>query len=148
MIWLSNDHDCTPIYCQVLCSLLQIAFDIWVRFFVTSETCAWKFVFTIFCIPMWRELSRIPNLWETKNGENTCQRKTITRTRQYLCGSAICLRPRSCKDITIIREEYKVQPRRLQYFLSIYNTTTTPTLKNLNYKMWFHNGLTGSNRPQ
>ena len=43
---------CTPIYCQVLCSLLQIAFDIWVRFFVTSETYAWKFVFTIFCIPM------------------------------------------------------------------------------------------------
>ena len=31
-------------------------------------------------------------------------KKTITRTRQYLRGSAICLRPRSCKDFTIIRE--------------------------------------------
>ena len=49
-----------------------------------------------------------------KNRENTCQRKTITHTRQYLCGSTICLRPRSCRDFTIIREEYKV---RLQYFL-------------------------------
>ena len=34
--------------------------------------------------------------------------------------------PQSCRDITIIREEYRVQPQRLQYFLSIYNTTTTP----------------------
>ena len=36
-------------------------------------------------------------------------KKTITRTRQYLCSSAICLRPRSCRDFTIIREEYRVQ---------------------------------------
>ena len=34
-------------------------------------------------------------------------KKTITHTRQYLRGSAICLRPQSCKDFTIIREEYK-----------------------------------------
>ena len=54
------------------------------------------------------------------------KKKKITRTRHYLRGSAICLRPRSCRDITIIREEYKVQPQRLQYFLSIYNITTTP----------------------
>ena len=44
-----------------------------------------------------------------KSRENTRQRKTITRTRQYLRGSAIFLRPRSCKDFTIIREEYKVK---------------------------------------
>ena len=51
-----------------------------------------------------------------KNRENTRQRRTITRTRQYLCGSAICLRPQSCRDFTIIREEYRVQKLRLQYF--------------------------------
>ena len=32
-------------------------------------------------------------------------KKTITHTIQYLHGSAICLRPRSCKDFTIIREK-------------------------------------------
>ena len=47
------------------------------------------------------------------------KKKTITCTRQYLRGSAICLRPRSCRDFTIIREkkkkkEYKV---RLHFFL-------------------------------
>ena len=52
--------------------------------------------------------------------------KTITRIRQYLRGLTICLHPQSCSDITIIREEYRVQPQQLQYFLSIYNTTTTP----------------------
>ena len=58
-----------------------------------------------------RELNRIPNLWETKNREKTRKKKkkTITRTRQYLRDSAICLRPRSCRDFTIIREEYRVQ---------------------------------------
>ena len=61
-----------------------------------------------------------------KNRENTRQRKTITRIRQYLRGLAICLCPRSYRDITIIRKEYRVQPQQLQYFLSIYNTTTTP----------------------
>ena len=34
--------------------------------------------------------------------ENTCQRKTITRIRQYLRGSAICLRLWSCRDFTMI----------------------------------------------
>ena len=37
------------------------------------------------------------------------KKKTITRTRQYLRGSTICLRPRNCRDITIIKEEYRVQ---------------------------------------
>ena len=32
-------------------------------------------------------------------------KKTITRTRKYLRGSAICLCPRSCRDFTIIREK-------------------------------------------
>ena len=31
--------------------------------------------------------------------------KIITRTKQYLCGSVICLHPRSCKDFTIIKEK-------------------------------------------
>ena len=39
-----------------------------------------------------------------KNRENTRQRKTITRIRQYLHGSVIYLRSRSYRDITIIRE--------------------------------------------
>ena len=61
-----------------------------------------------------------------KNRENTRQRKTITRTRQYLRGSTICLCPRSCKDFTIIGEKYKV---RLQCFtLSLKMTTTMKTL--------------------
>ena len=43
-----------------------------------------------------------------KNRKNTCQRKTITHIRQYLRSSAICLRPRNCRDFTIIREKFKV----------------------------------------
>ena len=35
------------------------------------------------------------------NREKHTSKKTITRTRQYLCGSAICLHPRSCRDFTI-----------------------------------------------
>ena len=60
-----------------------------------------------------------------KNRENTCQerknKKTITRIRQYLRGSAICLRPQSCRDFTIIRKKYKV---RLQFFSFSRMTTT------------------------
>ena len=77
-----------------------------------------------------------------KNRENTRQRKTITRTRQYLCGSAICLRPRSCRDITIIREEYRVQLSTTIFSLYIKHGNNT-TLKNPNYKRRFHNGLNG-----
>ena len=75
-----------------------------------------------------------------KNRENTPQRKTITRTRQYLRGSAICLRPRSCMDITIIREEYIVAHSATIFSLYIKHGNNT-TLKNPNYKRWFHNGL-------
>ena len=73
-----------------------------------------------------RELNRISNLWETKNRENTRQRKkTITRTRQYLRGSAIFLRPRSCRDFTIIREEYIVQDAATIFPLSLKHGNTT-----------------------
>ena len=59
------------------------------------------------------------------------KKKTITRTRQYLRGSAICLRSWSCRDFTIVRKKYKV---RLQFFFSSLslslskNTATTQTL--------------------
>ena len=36
------------------------------------------------------------------------KKKKITHTKQYLRSSAICLRPRSCKDFTIIRENKNV----------------------------------------
>ena len=52
-----------------------------------------------------RELTRNSQTYEKQNRENTCQRKIITCTRQYLLDSAICLRPWSCKDFTIIREK-------------------------------------------
>ena len=92
---------------------------------------------------LWRELSRnIPNPWETKIEKNTRQRKTITRTRQYLCGSTICLHPQSCKDITIIMEEYKVQHSTTIFSLCIKQSNNT-TLKNPNYERRFHNGLNG-----
>ena len=32
-------------------------------------------------------------------------KKIITRTKQYLRGSAICLRPWNCRDFTIIKEK-------------------------------------------
>ena len=73
----------------------------------------------------WRELNQIPNLWETKNRENTRQRKTITHTRQYLRGSAICLRPQSCRDFTIIKEEYRVQDAATIFSLTLKHGNTT-----------------------
>ena len=48
---------------------------------------------------------KFPICEKQKNRENTRQRKIITCTRQYLCGSAICLRPRSYKNFTIIKEK-------------------------------------------
>ena len=50
-------------------------------------------------------------------------KKTITRTRQYLRGSAICLHPRSYRDFTIIRgkRKYKVQ-KATPVFLLILKT--------------------------
>ena len=40
--------------------------------------------------------------------------KIITRTRQYLCGLVICLRPQSCGNFTIIRE--KIRVRQYSFF--------------------------------
>ena len=75
--------------------------------------------------------------------ENTCQRKTITHTRQYLHGLAICLRSRSCRDFTIIKEEYRV---RLQLFLSTkHDNTSKSPIKN--HATLFKPGhQTGSNK--
>ena len=53
-----------------------------------------------------RELTQNSQLVRNKkNRENTRQRKTITRTKQYLRDSAIYLRPWSCRDFIIIREK-------------------------------------------
>ena len=54
-------------------------------------------------------LTEISTCEKQKNRENTCQKKTITCITQYLCGSAICLRPWSYRDFTIIREKYNMQ---------------------------------------
>ena len=86
-----------------------------------------------------------PNFQPVRNKKiekNTRKRKTITRTRQYLRGSAICLRLWSCRDITIIKEEYRVLISATIFSLCIKLGNNT-TLKNPNYKIRFHNGLNG-----
>ena len=45
--------------------------------------------------------------------------KIITRTKQYLRGSAICLHPRSCKDFTIIREKSTKCGNTVFFFFSL-----------------------------
>ena len=64
--------------------------------------------------------------------KKNAKRKTITLTRQYLRGSAICLRPQSCRDFTIIKENYKV---RLQCFS--FSKTTRRQNPNHKKKMAF-----------
>ena len=64
-----------------------------------------------------RELTRNSQTYEKQNRENTCQRKIITYTRQYLRGLVICLRPRSCKDFTIIKK--KIQSTAVLFFISL-----------------------------
>ena len=75
-------------------------------------------------------------MWETKkkkkNRENACQIKAITRTKQYLHGSTICLHPWSCRDFTIIKEKNIKCGYNIFFSLSR-NTTTT----NLNLKFAF-----------
>ena len=46
-----------------------------------------------------------------KNRENKMPKvkQSHAQTRQYLHGSAICLRPQSCRDFTIIKENYNVR---------------------------------------
>ena len=51
-------------------------------------------------------------------------KKIITRTRQYLYSLAICLRPQSCRDFTIIKENTKYR-----YNVSVSQKTTTTTTK-------------------
>jgi len=58
---------------------------------------------------------KFPTCKKQKIEKTQNQRKTITRTKQYLRGSAIYLRPRSCRDFTIIRKKYKVR----QYNISV-----------------------------
>ena len=49
--------------------------------------------------------------------------KENNHTKQYLCGLAICLYPRSCTNFTIFKEKYKI----LQYnFSSLNKTPQTP----------------------
>ena len=65
---------------------------------------------------------------ETKKIEKThVKEKTITRTRQYLRGSVICLRPQSCRDFTIIKENYNV-------LLQCFSFSKTTTRQNPNHK--------------
>ena len=59
--------------------------------------------------------------------KKNAKRKIITRPRQYLRGSEICLRSQSCKDFTIIKENYNV---RLQCF----SFSKTTTRQNPNHK--------------
>ena len=81
-----------------------------------------------------------------KKIEKTHVKETITCTRQYLHGSAICLRPRSCRDFTIIKEEYRVQDVATIFSLYIKNTATTQH-KTLKPESRFHkNGLNGSKK--
>ena len=46
-------------------------------------------------------LTKIPTYEKQNKQRKHTPKKTITRTRQYLRGSAICLRPQSCRDFTI-----------------------------------------------
>ena len=78
------------------------------KFFLQSLVCQQCKLFTV------GNLIRNSQLVKNKNRENTRQRKTITRTRQYLRDSTICLRPRSCRDFTIIREKYKCSSTMFQ----------------------------------
>ena len=79
---------------------------------------------------------------EIKNIENTRQKKIIIHTRQYLRDSIIYLCSSSCKDITIMREEYRVPHFATIFSLYIKHDNDT-TVKNPNYKRRFHNELNG-----
>ena len=59
--------------------------------------------------------------------KKNAKRKTITRTRQYLRGSAIFLHPQSCRDFTIIKENYNV-------WLQCFSFSKTTRRQNPNHK--------------
>ena len=48
-----------------------------------------------------RNLTKIPTCEKQNKYRKHTSKNTITRTRQYLRGSAIYLHPRSCRDFTI-----------------------------------------------
>ena len=126
---LSYSYGLVTLFNMLVDSPIWVYFHIkqvwlWQRFHRSRSKCGHFWEHLYFFPFMCRELNLNLNLWGTKNRENTRQRKTITRTRQYLRDSVICLRTRSCKDFTIIREKYKV---RLQFFLS-QNTAITPSV--------------------
>ena len=70
-----------------------------------------------------RDLTKSQLVRSKTNRENTRQRKIITRTRQYLHGSPIYLRPRSCRDFTIIKENTIVHKNTLKKPKSQYTLT-------------------------
>ena len=65
------------------------------------------FFYVAFVLHKCRELTQNSQPVRDKNRENTTK-KTITRTRQYLRDSVICLHSWSGSDFTIIKEKYKV----------------------------------------
>ena len=60
-------------------------------------------------------------------------KKKITRTRQCLCGSAICLHPRICRYFTIIRENTKCG----YSFHTHFQDYQKRKKKNPNHQKWF-----------
>ena len=59
-------------------------------------------------------LTKIPTCEKQNKQKKHTPKKIITRTRQYLRGSAICLRSQSCRDFTIIRENTIVHNNTLK----------------------------------
>ena len=78
-----------------------------------------------------------------KNREKkNAKRKTITRIRQYLRGSAICLRPQSCRDFTIIEENYNVRLKCFSFSKTTRRQNPNHKKKRLLYPTHrIHNGL-------
>ena len=75
-----------------------------------------------------RELNSNSQLLRNKKIEkNTRQRKKQSHAQDSIYeGSAICLRPRSCRDFTIIREEYKSAATVFPLSQKHGNNTTNP----------------------
>ena len=114
-----------------------------------SVACEWKLKLmdaSTQITPMCRELSRIPNLWEKKN----IYRKHTPKKKNNYTHKTIFTWFGNLPTFTELQGFHYFQGRiqynmQLQYFLYIWNTATDSTLKNLNYKRRFHNGL---NRPK
>ena len=101
--------------------------------FCNSKTISWYYIvgnLTWNSQPLRKKKNRETHAKEKK--------KTITRTRHCLHGSASCQRLRSCKDFTNIREKYKVW---LQFFTLLRTTTIDPNHQN-NLFYILHTGFT------